>query len=345
MKLYNWIDINDPELSGDYQLRNRSDTKKAIIEYLNSKTIWQLDVKIAIARAIENSSNILLDRKWPVSKFLFYWPSGTGKTSIVQDLSELLFNDRNWYTHISCENLNSSHQTANLYGSPPWYIGFARDTPLSQEKLLAPFERARKLYPVMPSIDSIILFDEVEKMHPTITQSLLSVLDEWIVHLMDGNKSDLSKSMIFFTSNIWEKEIKSRPQIWFVEQPAIKHNIREQAIRWHFSPEFMARIDSMYEFHQINSSDRKKILKEVMFHQLQSDLEYYAPWLSIDIDDEVYNHLVNQNKDKTVRELKRAFEEIRLKLGMIIQTNDIELETLTIKVKLENGKIIYIFNK
>lgn len=347
MKLFTWTDINDPEWNWEeIRLKNRSDHKKEIISHLDKKIIWQLPVKIAIVKALENSGNMLIDRKWPIGKFLFYWPSGTGKTSIVQELAWMLFNDTKWYTHIACENLNASHQTANLFWSPPWYVWFQKKTILSPDTVFAPYNKAKAQRQLpLPSIDSIILFDEVEKMHPAISQSLLSVLDEWIVNLMDWTKTDLSRALIFFTSNIGEKEINNRKPIWFNSQSISKESIRESAVRKHFSPEFMARIDDMFEFQSLWWDDRMRILKDVSYAKLVEDIGYYTPWISINISDDVYQHIIDGAEWKTVRELKRWFEEIRLRLWMIISTNNLEDKKLAINIKIEWDKIIYTFKK
>lgn len=331
-------------------LKNNSQFKHNIVDKLSNYVIWQTQPKIELARALENLNNPLFKKKWPLHKALYYWPTGSWKTELVKSLARVLFDDEYWYTHISCENMQHWHEIAKLFWSPPWYIWYDKEPIFSEKNLYNPYESANKSWRLMEWLKwrgaiSIILFDEIEKAHRDISQALMSVLDEWMIHLNNWKQIDISNSFILMTSNIWERNIKETPNsLWFNKTEKNVWNIRETAIRKHFSPEFLWRMDWLFEFEKIEWEWLYKVLSKLL-KDLDEDVKRLRKKnVKFSITNEWKNNII-ANAWNSIRDMERHFNNnIRNKLWNIINNNKLYWIEKEIIIDIDYNNNIYTFN-
>jgi ATP-dependent Clp protease ATP-binding subunit ClpB len=200
----------------------------------------------------------------PVGNLLFLGPTGSGKTRIVEAAAEILFGDAHAVVKIDCAEFQHSHEIAKLIGSPPGYLGHRETHPLiTQEGLEKYHTETLKL--------SFLLFDEIEKASDALWQLLLGMLDKATLTLGDNRRVDLSRVIIFLTSNLGGSEITELMTggLGFV-QPADRPTgtldskvtrTAQEAARRKFSPEFMNRLDKVVVFHPLRPTQLERILE------------------------------------------------------------------------------------
>src|SRR6202048_1915576 len=200
----------------------------------------------------------------PVGNLLFLGPTGVGKTRIVEAAAEILFGDSRAVIKVDCAEFQHSHEIAKLVGSPPGYLGHRETHPLiTQEALAASHTDQLKL--------SFLLFDEIEKASDTLWQLLLGMLDKATLTLGDNRRVDLSRTVIFMTSNLGGGEIMELISggMGFVQPPKDKPvtglNVKVErtaveAARRKFSPEFMNRLDKVVVFHPLQRDQLEQVL-------------------------------------------------------------------------------------
>ncbi len=210
----------------------------------------------------------------PVGNLLFLGPTGSGKTRIVEAAAEILFGDARAIIKIDCAEFQHSHEIAKLIGSPPGYLGHRETHPLiTQESLAQCHTDKLKL--------SFLLFDEIEKASDALWQLLLGMLDKATLTLGDNRRVDLSRTIIFLTSNLGGIEITELMSggMGFVQaknKPAagldlkVEHTAIEAARR-NFSPEFMNRVDKVVVFHPLQMDHLEQVL-EIELNQVQQQV-------------------------------------------------------------------------
>jgi ATP-dependent Clp protease ATP-binding subunit ClpA len=199
----------------------------------------------------------------PVGNLLFLGPTGSGKTRIVEAAAEILFGDARAVLKVDCAEFQHSHEIAKLIGSPPGYLGHRETHPLiTQESLAQSHRDGLKL--------SFLLFDEIEKASDTLWQLLLGMLDKATLTLGDNRRVDLSRTVIFMTSNLGGGEIMELISggMGFVQpkdKPVTGLNVKVErtaveAARRKFSPEFMNRLDKVVVFHPLQRDQLEQVL-------------------------------------------------------------------------------------
>src|SRR3977135_1082662 len=199
----------------------------------------------------------------PVGNLLFLGPTGSGKTRIVEAAAEILFGDSRAVIKVDCGEFQHSHEIAKLIGSPTGYLAHRETHPLiTQEALAATHTDKLKL--------SFLLFDEIEKANDALWQLLLGMLDRATLTLGDNRRVDLSRTVIFMTSNLGGAEIMELMQggMGFVQpkdKPATGLNEKVErtaleAARRKFSPEFMNRLDKVVVFHPLGRGQLQEVL-------------------------------------------------------------------------------------
>src|SRR5436309_4521775 len=200
----------------------------------------------------------------PVASLLFLGPTGSGKTRIVEAAAEILFGDPRAVIKVNCGEFQHSHEISKLIGSPPGYLGHRETHPMiTQEALAASHTDKLKL--------SFLLFDEIEKANDALWQLLLGMLDKATLTLGDNRRVDLSRTVIFMTSNLGGAEIMELMQggMGFVQpmdRPAagLDEKVERAAVeaaRRKFSPEFMNRLDKVVVFHALQRHQLDEILQ------------------------------------------------------------------------------------
>ena len=200
----------------------------------------------------------------PIANLLFLGPTGSGKTRIVEAAAETLFGSSQAFIKIDCAEFQHSHEISKLIGSPPGYIGHRETPPALTQENINHFQTDKlKL--------TFILFDEIEKASEALWQLLLGILDKATLTLGDNRKVNLSRTVVFMTSNLGAREMTklSAGQIGFAPKASAElsqavdreiHRVAVDAAKQRFSPEFMNRIDKVIVFHKLTNEQLGQIL-------------------------------------------------------------------------------------
>ncbi len=218
-------------------------------EHLHQRVIGQEEAIEAVASAVRRARAGLKDPKRPIGSFLFLGPTGVGKTELAKALAEFLFDDEQAIIRIDMSEYQERHTVARLLGAPPGYIGYDEGGQLTEAV-------RRRAY-------SCVLFDEIEKAHSDVFNVLLQVLDEG--HLTDskGRLVDFKNTVLIMTSNIGSQYILDYQVKAAVDGDAGYAVMKERvlgALREHFRPEFLNRIDETVVFHALTAEQLKKIV-------------------------------------------------------------------------------------
>jgi ATP-dependent Clp protease ATP-binding subunit ClpB len=200
----------------------------------------------------------------PVGNLLFLGPTGAGKTRVVEAAAEVLFGDGQAVIKVDCAEFQHSHEIAKLIGSPPGYIGHRETQPLITQEALDQYHTENLAI-------SFLLFDEIEKASESLWQLLLGMLDKATLTLGDNRRVDLSRTMIFMTSNLGGREIAdlTNGRMGFASsmrsdaQDRMNEKVERtasEAARRKFAPEFMNRIDKLVVFHPLGAEELDRIL-------------------------------------------------------------------------------------
>ena len=270
----------------------------------------------------------------PVGNLLFLGPTGSGKTRIVEAGAEILFGDARAVIKVDCAEFQHSHEIAKLIGSPPGYLGHRETHPLiTQETLAACHTEKLKL--------SFLLFDEIEKASDALWQLLLGMLDKATLTLGDNRKVDLSKTVIFLTSNLGGGEISELMQggMGFIQpkdKPAtgLDEKVERTAVeaaRRKFSPEFMNRLDKVVVFHPLHKEQLQEVLDIELGQVQQRVLDTAKGQFLFRVTPSGRDFLLQEGTDQRygARHLKRAIERhVVYPLANLLATDQVNLGDL-----------------
>lgn len=210
-------------------------------QYLKKRVVGQDQALKAVSDAILESRSGLNKKGQPIGSFFLLGPTGTGKTELAKSIAEFLFNDEKAMIRFDMSEFKEEHSAALLYGAPPGYVGYEEGGLLVNKIRQQPY--------------SVLLFDEIEKAHPSVFDTFLQILDEGHMHDRLGKEGDFSNSLILFTSNIGSE--------WIAEQIAKSviptSNQLMEVMAGHFRPEFLARISEIVPFAPINEANVVRI--------------------------------------------------------------------------------------
>ncbi|MFF1815872.1 ATP-dependent Clp protease ATP-binding subunit [Kribbella sp. NPDC058245] len=230
---------------------------------LAKQYIGQVDAVKALSRSIRRTRAGLKDPRRPSGSFIFAGPSGVGKTELSKVLTEFLFGDQNALISLDMSEYSEKHTASRLFGSPPGYVGYEEGGQLTEKVRRKPF--------------SVVLFDEVEKAHPDIFNSLLQILDEGRLTDAQGRVVDFKNTVIIMTTNLGTKDI-SKGALGFSQTSdtsgsyeRMKSKVTEE-LKQHFRPEFLNRVDEIVVFHQHSKEDIVKIV-DLMLAQVEERLK------------------------------------------------------------------------
>jgi ATP-dependent Clp protease ATP-binding subunit ClpA len=270
----------------------------------------------------------------PVGNLLFLGPTGSGKTRIVEAGAEILFGDARAVIKVDCAEFQHSHEIAKLIGSPPGYLGHRETHPLiTQETLAASHTDKLKL--------SFLLFDEIEKASDALWQLLLGMLDKATLTLGDNRKVDLSKTVIFLTSNLGGGEIAELMEggMGFI-QPKDKpisgldekvERTAVEAARRKFSPEFMNRLDKVVVFHPLGHEQLQEVLDIELGQVQQRVLDTAKGQFLFRVTPAGRDFLLQEGTDQRygARHLKRSIERhVVYPLANLLATDQVNLGDL-----------------
>ncbi|MGA1328836.1 MAG: ATP-dependent Clp protease ATP-binding subunit [Candidatus Nanopelagicales bacterium] len=214
---------------------------------LHKRVIGQNDAIIALSKAIRRTRAGLKDPKRPGGSFIFAGPSGVGKTELSKALSEFLFGDESSLIQLDMSEYSEKHTVSRLFGSPPGYVGYEEGGQLTEKVRRRPF--------------SVVLFDEIEKAHPDIFNSLLQILEDGRLTDAQGRVVDFKNTVIIMTTNLGSRDIMKGAGLGFANVNDEKSNYERmklkvnEELKQHFRPEFLNRIDDIVVFHQLTESE------------------------------------------------------------------------------------------
>ena len=255
---------------------------------LGARVIGQKQAIAAVANAVRRARAGLQDENRPIGSFIFLGPTGVGKTELSRALAEFLFDDESAMVRIDMSEYMEKHSVARLIGAPPGYVGFEEGGQLSEAVRRKPY--------------SVVLFDEIEKAHQDVFNVLLQVLDDGRITDGQGRTVDFKNTVIIMTSNIGSQ---------FILDKADNAEQREarvlDALRGHFRPEFLNRVDEIIIFDRLSDEDLAKIV-EIQTARLVKRLA--AQKITLHLTDAAKHHLAREGYDPVygARPLKRAIQ-------------------------------------
>lgn len=207
------------------------------------------DLTAALFRACTG----LQDMSRPIGSFLFAGPTGVGKTAMASALAEHLFDDKDSLIRIDMSELMEKHAVSKLIGAPPGYVGFEEGGMLCERVRRRPY--------------SVILFDEIEKAHPDVCNILLQIMEDGVLTDSCGRKTSFQHALLILTSNIGGEAMRTGEHFGFtsVTDNSKQNETAQNALRQHFSPEFLGRLDGVLWFHNLQTES----LEQIAQHMLQ----------------------------------------------------------------------------
>jgi len=231
---------------------------------LHKRVIGQEDPITALSKAIRRTRAGLKDPKRPGGSFIFAGPSGVGKTELSKALAEFLFGDESSLIQLDMSEYSEKHTVSRLFGSPPGYVGYEEGGQLTEKVRRRPF--------------SVVLFDEVEKAHPDIFNSLLQILEDGRLTDAQGRMVDFKNTVIIMTTNLGSRDIMKGASLGFANvnddkssYERMKLKVNEE-LKQHFRPEFLNRIDDIVVFHQLSETEIVSIV-DLMLAKLDDRLK------------------------------------------------------------------------
>jgi ATP-dependent Clp protease ATP-binding subunit ClpB len=256
-------------------------------ERLMQRVIGQQQAIKAVSNAVRRARAGLQDENRPIGSFLFLGPTGVGKTELSKALAEFLFDDEAAIIRLDMSEYMEKHTVARLIGAPPGYVGYEEGGQLSEAVRRKPY--------------AVVLFDEVEKAHPDVFNVLLQVLDDGRITDGQGRTVDFKNTVLIMTSNIGSQFIME-------DLPVEERNRRvQEALRGHFRPEFLNRIDEIIIFDRLDASQITSIV-DIQLQRLLTRLQKQN--LTLTLDDAARKFLAKEGYDPAygARPLKRVIQ-------------------------------------
>ncbi|KIP51955.1 ATP-dependent Clp protease ATP-binding subunit [Leucobacter komagatae] len=300
-------------------------------EALHQRVIGQNEAISALAKTIRRQRAGLKDPKRPSGSFIFAGPTGVGKTELAKALAEFLFDDEDALISLDMSEYGEKHTVSRLFGAPPGFVGFEEGGQLTEKVRRKPF--------------SVVLFDEIEKAHPDIFNSLLQVLEEGRLTDGQGRVVDFKNTVIIMTTNLGSTAIAGGPVGFQLEGDSqvgyetMKGKVNEE-LKKHFKPEFLNRVDDTIVFPQLSKPELLQIV-DLFVKQLKDRLLDHDMY--IEVSQPARERLSEIGYDPTLgaRPLRRAIQrEIEDQLSEKILGAEL-LAGDTVMVEFEDGKFTF----
>lgn len=317
-----------------------SETLLHLEKELHKRVVGQDDAVTAVAKAVRRARAGLKDPKRPIGSFLFLGPTGVGKTELARALASSLFGDESAMIRLDMSEYMEKHTVSRLVGAPPGYVGYEEGGQLTDAVRRKPY--------------SVILLDEVEKAHADFFNILLQVLDDGRLTDSQGRTVDFRNTVIIMTSNLGAKALhKNSPELGFLAPKKSQSSINQSnsidfkeakksvmdAVKRHFRPEFLNRIDEMIVFQPLTEEDLQQIVS-ILMSDVTKRLKERE--LQLEITAEAMQLLVKEGSDFTMgaRPLKRAIQRlIEDPVSDLILKGD-ATEGKTIKADVKDNEIV-----
>jgi len=291
-------------------------------ERLKIRVVGQKEAITAVSNAVRRARAGLQDPDRPIGSFIFLGPTGVGKTELARALAEFLFDDERAVVRIDMSEYMEKHSISRLIGAPPGYVGYEEGGYLTEAIRRRPY--------------SVILFDEIEKAHMDVFNLLLQILDDGRLTDGHGRTVDFKNTVIIMTSNLgsqWISELGVRDEV------EMRQRVME-AVRAHFRPEFLNRIDEIIIFHNLTPENLKQIV-EIQIRRLQKRL--LEKNLSVELTEEAKDLLAREGYDPVygARPLKRVIQRwIENPLAMELLNGGFK-EGDAILIGVKDGKLTF----
>ena len=291
-------------------------------EELGKRVIGQRAAVVAVSNAVRRARAGLNDEGRPLGSFLFLGPTGVGKTELTKAVAEYLFDDDSAMVRIDMSEFMEKHSVARLIGAPPGYVGYDEGGVLTEAVRRRPYQ--------------VVLFDEVEKAHPDVFNVLLQVLDDGILTDGQGRTVDFKQTLIILTSNLGARALSELPE--GVDIAGARQQV-EDAVRQHFRPEFLNRLDEQVIFDRLNRADMGAIV-DIQLRRLEARL--LSRKITLDLDQKAKAWLADEGFDPVfgARPLKRAIQRhLQDPLAELILSGDV-MDGGVVKVSAGNDGLI-----
>ena len=268
---------------------------------LHKRIVGQDNAIHAVSQAIRRTRAGLKDPKRPSGSFIFLGPSGVGKTELSRTLAEFLFGDEDALISLDMSEYMEKHTVSRLIGSPPGYIGYEEGGQLTEAVRRKPF--------------SVVLFDEIEKAHPDVFNTLLQILEDGRLTDAQGRTVDFKNTVLIMTSNLGTRDIAKGATLGFTARPDAKVDYERMQgkvmdeLKRHFRPEFLNRIDEVIVFHQLSREQVKSIV-DLMMRRVHEQLK--SKDIAMEVTDAAKDLLAERGYDPALgaRPLRRTIQRL-----------------------------------
>lgn len=257
-------------------------------ERLAQRVVGQEEAVQAVSNAVRRARSGLQDPNRPLGSFIFLGPTGVGKTELARALAEFLFDSEQAMIRLDMSEYMEKHTVSRLIGAPPGYVGYEEGGQLTEAVRRRPY--------------SVILFDEVEKAHPEVFNALLQILDDGRLTDGHGRTIDFKNTIVIMTSNIGSQYISE-----VVDEGQMKERVME-ALRFHFKPEFLNRVDDIIIFHRLDRAQLRRIV-DLQVARLARRLQEHH--INLELTDKARDFLAEAGYDPIygARPLRRAIQK------------------------------------
>ncbi|MDA8391508.1 MAG: ATP-dependent Clp protease ATP-binding subunit, partial [Actinomycetota bacterium] len=265
---------------------------------LHRRVVGQEDAIKALSRAIRRTRAGLKDPKRPSGSFIFLGPTGVGKTELAKALAQFLFGDESSLIQLDMSEYMEKHTVSRLMGSPPGYVGYEEGGQLTEAVRRKPF--------------SVVLFDEIEKAHPDVFNALLQILEDGRLTDSQGRAVDFKNTVLIMTSNLGTADLGKAALGFAKVTEAVSHEKMKQkvndALKGHFRPEFLNRIDEVIVFHELTKLEITEIV-DLMIRRVREQLETQG--IGLELTRAAKELLAERGYDKALgaRPLRRAIQQ------------------------------------
>lgn len=283
---------------------------------LHKRVVGQIDAVKAVSKAIRRTRAGLKDPKRPSGSFIFAGPSGIGKTELSKALAEFLFGSEDALIQLDMSEFHDRYTVSRLVGAPPGYVGYDEGGQLTEKVRRRPF--------------SVVLFDEIEKAHPDVFNTLLQILEDGRLTDGQGRIVDFKNTVIILTTNLGTRDVAKAVSLGFAASNDLDSNYERMKqkvndeLKNHFRPEFLNRIDDTIVFHQLSEEDILQIV-DIMIKRIEAQLRNKD--MTLELSDNAKRWLAKKGWDPVMgaRPLRRTIQrEIEDALSERILFNELK---------------------
>ena len=306
---------------------------------LHKRVVGQIDAVKAVSKAIRRTRAGLKDPKRPSGSFIFAGPSGIGKTELSKALAEFLFGSEDALIQLDMSEFHDRYTVSRLVGAPPGYVGYDEGGQLTEKVRRRPF--------------SVVLFDEIEKAHPDVFNTLLQILEDGRLTDGQGRIVDFKNTVIILTTNLGTRDVAKAVSLGFAASNDLDSNYERMKqkvndeLKNHFRPEFLNRIDDTIVFHQLSEDNILQIV-DIMIRRIETQLRNKD--MMLELTDNAKRWLAKKGWDPVMgaRPLRRTIQrEIEDSLSERILFNELKAgQTVLVDCEgdpndIENSKLVF----